>query len=60
MLEHTNADTTNDVDEQDQQAGNCIATNKLGRTIHGTVEVRFVRHLFAALARGFLVDQACI
>ena len=58
MLQHTNGNTANDVDRKKQQAGNGVALHKLGRTVHGAVEIRFLGHFGAAFLGVFLADQA--
>ena len=57
MLDHADEKTTDDVDKQDQNAGDSIAFNEFGGTVHGAVEVRFAGHFFTAGAGLFLVNQ---
>ena len=47
-----------DVDEDDQQAGDGVAAHELGGAVHGAEEAAFVLELLAAAARLVLVDQA--
>ena len=58
MLEHADEEAADDVDEEDQDAGGGVAADELGRTVHRAVEVRFLAHFLAALARLFLGQEA--
>ena len=60
MLHHADDEATNDVDEQDQDAGDGITPNELGGTIHGAMELGLFSHLTAAAFCFGLVDQARI
>ena len=60
MLAHTNGQATNQVDDQNEQAGNRVTRHKLRGTVHGAKEVRFLRKFFAALFGSFLVNHTGI
>ncbi len=47
-----------DVDEDDQQAGNGIAAHELGGAVHGAEKAAFVLERLAAASRFVLVDEA--
>ena len=51
---------TDQVDEQNQQAGDGVAADEFGSTVHGTEEVGFLGKLFAAFFGGFLINHASI
>ena len=58
--DQTNGETTDDVDDQNQQAGQRVATDEFGRTIHGAEKVGFLGQLFTAFFGGFLVNHASV
>ena len=58
MLEHTDGDPADDVNGKNEQAGNGIAFNELGRTVHGTIEIRLLGNLGPAMLGFVLIDQA--
>ena len=58
MLRHTDGQTANDVDKQDQQTSNRVAAHKLTGTIHRAVEVCLLRYLHAARFSLLLINQA--
>ena len=58
MLEHTDGHAADQVDEQDQQAGDGVAAHKLTGTVHGTVELGFLGDFGPAGLGLALVDQA--
>ena len=58
VLQHTNGNTANDVDRKNQQAGNGVALHKLGRTVHGAVEIRFLGDFGTTMLGLILIDQA--
>ncbi len=58
MLEDTHGHTADEVDEQNQQAGDGITAHELAGTVHGTVELGFLGHFQAARLGLVLVDQA--
>ena len=60
MLGHTNGQATNQVDDQNKQAGHRIAGHKLRGTVHGAKEVRFLGEFFATSFGGFLVNHTGI
>ncbi len=55
--EHADDQAADQVDEQNENGRHRIAADELARAVHRTVEVGFLRHVGAALARFFLVDQ---
>ncbi len=60
VLEHADGDTADQVDEQDQQAGDGVTTDELAGAVHRAVEVGLLGHLGAPLLGLGLVDQAGI
>ena len=60
MLDHADGHATDEVDEEDQQAGDGVTADELAGTVHGAVEVGFLGHFGAALLRLALLDQAGI
>src|SRR5690606_26045460 len=58
VLHHANQQAADDVDEQDQDAGDGIAADEFGGTVHGAVEIGLGGDFHATLARLFLGDQA--
>ena len=60
MLDHADDQAADDIDEQNQNAGDGITAHELGGAIHRAVKVRLQRHGSAAFARLVLADQACI
>jgi len=58
VLHHADDQATDDVDDQDQDAGNGVAAHELGGTVHGAEELGFLAHLGAAALGLLLVDQA--
>src|SRR5690606_884977 len=56
--QHADGEAADQVDQQDQDAGDGVAAHELGGAIHGPVEVGFLGHVGAALARVVGVDQA--
>ncbi len=58
VLKDTDQHAADEVDEQNQQASNCVTAYKLAGTVHGTVELGLLGH-FGTTALGFrLVDEA--
>ena len=57
VLRHADADAADEVDEQNQQAGDGVAANELARTVHRTVKVRLGGDLDPAHLRLGLIDQ---
>ncbi len=58
VLQGTDRNTTQHVDEQDQDAGDSVAAHELAGTVHGAVEVGFLYHLGApALGLGLIDDS---
>ena len=51
-------EAANDVDEQDQDAGDGVAAHELAGTVHGAEEVGFLGHFLAPLAGLGFADQA--
>jgi hypothetical protein len=51
-------DAADDVDREDEQAGDRVAADELRGAVHRAVEVGLALDLAAALARGALVDEA--
>ena len=51
VRDHADGEAADDVDEQDQDAGDGIAAHELAGAVHGAVEVRFRAH-FGAARRG--------
>ena len=43
MLDHADIDSTQHIDEGDDNARDGVATDELGGTVHGSVEVGFLR-----------------
>ncbi len=60
VLQDSDNQSANDVDEQDQDACDSIAADELRGTVHRPVEIRFQRHVRATLARLVLADQTGI
>ena len=60
VLANANGQAADQVDEQNQQAGNGVTADEFGGTVHGAEEVRLLRQLSAAGFGGFLVDHAGI
>ena len=60
MLEHTNGQAANQVDQQNQYARNGVTADKFGSTVHGTEEVGFLGQLGTAFLCCGLVDHARI
>ena len=58
--EYTDGETAEEVDQQNQDAGNGIATDELRGTVHRAVEVGFLGHLLAPCLGIFLSQQAGI
>ncbi|MNN05274.1 hypothetical protein D3C81_1180290 [compost metagenome] len=58
VLHHAHHHAGGDVDEHDDQARHGVAAHELAGTVHGAVEVGFLRHFGAALLGGGFVDQA--
>ena len=58
MLEHTDGHAADQVDEQNQQAGDGVTAHKLAGTVHGTVELSFLGNFGPAGLGLALVDQA--
>ena len=58
VTDRADGQAAEDVDEQDQDAGDRIAADELAGTVHGAVEVRFRAHLGAPCAGLVLRDQA--
>ncbi|MND74678.1 hypothetical protein D3C80_662790 [compost metagenome] len=58
MLEDTDRHAADQVDEQDQQAGNGVTTDEFAGTVHGTVELGFLGDFRAAGLGLGLIDQA--
>ncbi|MNZ55842.1 hypothetical protein D3C78_737780 [compost metagenome] len=58
VLEHADGHAADQVDEQDQQAGDGVTANKLAGTVHRTVELGLPRHFGTACLGLGLVDQA--
>ncbi|MND85265.1 hypothetical protein D3C80_771840 [compost metagenome] len=58
MLQHADQHAADQVDEQDQQAGDGVTANELAGTVHRTVELGLLRHLGTAVLGLGLVDQA--
>jgi len=58
VLGHTDGDTTDQVDEQNQQACHCITAHKLAGTIHRAIEVSFLGNFRAPRFGLLLIDQA--
>ena len=57
VFKDTNTDTADYVDNQDHDPGNGVTTHKLRRTVHRTVEIGLVGHVFTACSGLFLIDQ---
>ncbi|MNH01918.1 hypothetical protein D3C79_611430 [compost metagenome] len=58
VLQHADQHAADEVDEQDQQAGDGIAAHELAGTVHRAVELGLLGHLGAARLGLGLVDQA--
>ncbi len=56
--QRTDRDAAEDVDEQDEDAGDGIASHELAGTVHRTVEVSFRTHFAAAHPRLVLGDES--
>ena len=60
VLHHADGEATNDIDEQNHDAGDGIAAHELAGAVHGAVEVGFLGHLGAPRPRLLLGDQTGI
>jgi hypothetical protein len=58
LLRDADDDAADDVDEDDEQAGDGVAAYEFRGTVHGAEEAAFVLQRLAALLCGLLVDQA--
>ena len=58
VLRHTNGQAAKYVDKQNQQAGNSVAADEFAGTVHGTVELGFLRHFPTTGLGLLLIDQA--
>ncbi|MGY4485651.1 hypothetical protein ACVWWR_004842 [Bradyrhizobium sp. LM3.2] len=58
LLRHADDHAADDVDEDDQEAGDGIAADELGGAVHGTEEAALVLQFLAPLLGDLLVDQA--
>ena len=58
LLGDADDDAADDVDEDDQQAGDGVAAHEFRGAVHGAEEAAFVLQRLAALLGGLLVDQA--
>ena len=58
MLPHTDRQAANDIDDQDQDAGDRIPAHELRGTVHRTIEIRLAPDLLAARTRLGLINQA--
>ncbi len=58
MLAHADGQAADDVDDQDQDAGDRIAADELAGTVHRAVEVGLAAHFLAPRPGLVLVDQA--
>ena len=57
MLADANGQTTEEINQQNQQAGDSIAADKLGRAVHGSKKIRLLGQLGAPGFGGFLVNH---
>ena len=57
MLEHTNGQAADQIDQQNQDARDGVAADEFGCTVHGTEEVRFLGQLGTAFLCCGLVDH---
>ena len=60
MLSHADDQTTDQVDQENQQTGHGVTAHKFRSTVHRTEEVRFLGQLGAALFGSFLVNHASV
>ncbi len=60
MLEHADVETSEDVDEGDDNAGDGIAADEFAGTVHGTVEVGFLCDIRTAFSSFGFADDAGI
>ena len=60
MLADANSQTTEQINQQNQQGRDRVAADKFRRTVHGAEEVRLLGQFSAALAGRVLVNHACI
>ena len=58
VLGHADGHAADEVDEEDQQAGNGVTADEFAGTVHGAVEVGFLAHFGPALLGFGLVDDA--
>ena len=58
LLDDADDHAADDVDENDQQAGDSVAAHEFGCTVHGTEEPAFVFQHLTAPARFLLIDRA--
>ena len=57
VLGHADNDPADDVDQRDDQAGDRVAPDELGRAVHGTEKVAFVFQFLASRLGRSLVDK---
>ena len=60
MLSHADDQTTDQVDQKNQQAGHGVTAHEFRSTVHGTEEVRFLGQFSTALFGSFLVNHASV
>ncbi len=60
MLKHTDGNATDQVDGQDQQAGNGVALDEFTGAVHGAVEIGLLGDFSPAMLGFFLVDKTGI
>ena len=60
MLHDPDQEAANDVDEHDDDAGDRVPANKLGRSVHRPVEIRLLLDLLAAAFGIGFADEACV
>ena len=58
VLEDPDGQAPDQIDHGDDDGGDGVAADELGRAVHGAVEVGLVGHLLAATASALLVDDA--
>jgi hypothetical protein len=58
VLQDADGEAAKDVNQQDQNAGDCIATDKLGCTVHRAEELGFFANFGAAALGFFFVNES--
>ena len=60
MLQGAYGKTTQNIDQQNQNARNGVTPNKLARTVHSAIKVCLSRDLISSSQRVVLTNQTCV